>query len=191
MSNILYMDLLDEILVELPKCPTAVAERAMRKAVADWFRETGAWQANLPAVLTVDGLLRYPVILPECTELLMFADLLKDDGKSYTGPNWTAVLPNILCFQSAPQADIRLTPVAMLIPARSSTGIPCEFSRWSHAWDEGALAYLRDQASQPWYSPDDAERHRAKFRSAIAGERINQNTGHRAGDLAVQPRRWM
>lgn len=191
MSQTLFMDMLAGVLAEMPECPTPVAEYAMKKAVIDWFRDTGAWEADLPRFLTVDGLLRYPVILPDCTDLLMIEDLMKDDGKGFTGPNWTTRLPNTIVFQSQPTANIYLTPKALLMPSHGSMGIPCDFDRWIPEFEHGAKAILFAQPKKDWTDPGLATFHRDIFRSAIANTRNALNTGHRAGDMAVTPRQWI
>lgn len=188
MSNTEFMDMLDGVLLEIPECPTPVAEMAMRKAAIDWFNDTHAWDHDLPTFVAADGLLVYPVILPECTDLIAVSSLEKADGKPLEYPGWWVRLPNTIMFQAQPEIGLSLTPKAILAPSRAATGAPCRFDRHISTWEHGALAYLRAQASRPWYSINDAERHRAIFRSAIAGERVSANTGRRTGGLRVRPR---
>lgn len=191
MAQTLFMDMLPGILVDMPECPTATAEYAVKKAAIDFFRDTGAWRDDLVRLKMLDGLLRYPLSLPECTQLLMVEDLIKDDGKGFTGPNWTIRLPNTLIFQSQPEVNLNLTPSALLMPSQGASGIPCSLDRWIPELEHGAKAILFAQPKKPWSDPQLAIFHRDIFRSAIANTRIALNTGHRAGDLAVTPRRWL
>lgn len=189
MSDIvLFSDLLDEILLELPGCPSFVAEKAIAKAARDWYKDTYFWREKLPAFTTEPGITGYLVTPPHCSVILAMDSLRKENGEPFQNNDWVFEPSREIVFSDEPTDGVRLVPWAVLQPSFGAEGVPCEHApRWVSDWSHGALWYLRIQAGTPWYSPQDAEMHRGLFRLSIQNTRNALNTGNRVGDLRVRP----
>jgi len=189
---VLYSDLLDEVLLELPSCPSIIAQKALAKAARDWYRDTYAWREKLPTFTTEPGVIAYLVTPPQCATILAMDSLLTEKGKTFADNHWVFEPSREIVFDDEPKDGVTLAPKAVLQPSFGPLGVPCEHApRWIHDWSHGALWYLRLQVGTPWYSPQDAENHRSLFRLAIQNTRNALNTGNRTGDMRVKPQPFL
>lgn len=185
---VLFTDLLDDILLEVPTCPTVIAQNALAKAARDWYRDTYAWRERLPTFTTEPGVTAYLITPPRCATILAMDTLLDDKGKPFSNNSWVFEPSREITFEDEPQEGQTLTPKAVLQPSFGAQGVPCDHApRWVNDWTHGALWYLRLQVGTPWYSPQDAENHRNLFRLSIGSTRNALNTGNRTGDMRVKP----
>jgi|GEM_PF-1854392 len=183
-----FIDMVDGLLEQLPQCPTAVAEQAMRKAVRDFYQATWVWTSVLPQQITQEGFKTYPVNAPYEAAILGL-ERIEYDSNSGNLPDWVFEPPRNLRFLSDPQPDVAINPVAVLQPSAWATGVPADHpSMWLDTWEHGCLFYLRQQPQTPWYSPNDAQAQYREFKRGIAYVRAQMGRGHRSGARSINPK---
>lgn len=179
-------DLITDILVELPGCPSIVAEQGMRRALRDWYRETWTWRETLAPITLAPGTDEYPVEPPEGSFILALAALPPVSGERRY--RWAFSAEGGIKLLVPPAEPVDVVPHAVLMPTRAAGQVPeSHAQRWADDWLNGALWNLRLQRGKPWYSPEDAEYHRSLFHASILAARIAVDAEYRSGDLRVQP----
>lgn len=183
-------DLLSGILMELPGCPSVTAAQSLLRAAQEWYRETLTWRHESEFV-TAEGVRIYVLTPPACSHIVLLQAIVDDKSRVVDVP-YTFDGGREVMFAESVAAGKQMTASFFLCPSNSTHELPCsDASRYLHVWEHGALAKLRMQKDQPWYSPQDASFHANRFASGVVASRINAARGYETGSIRVRPNQFM
>lgn len=184
--NTAFSSLLTGLLVQLPGCPSALIEDALKRAAIRFYEETWCWRDWLPEVICADGADAQLVTAPAgiAVEAVTY---LKGLSALYSFEP-----PRTVRFFRPPPDGASFTPMAVLKPSYDAVSVPAGHpDQWLSAWEYGALYRLQTQVNQPWYNAEEAARNEIQFHQAVMAERSRRNKEHRGADVAVTPRPLM
>lgn len=180
-----FADLTSNLMVQLPGCPTILIENALRRAAAQFYKETWAWLQYLPE-FTVAADAELQLMTPPAGAAIVGIQHLESSADM---PGYVFAPPRSLIFDRPPREGSTVKPLVALTLTHGASGVPDgHASLWLTTWEAGALWNLRQQKGQPWYDLNDAEYQRTQFRSGIVEERARIQSGGIAGGLAVRYR---
>ena len=196
---------------DVPGCPGAMIDRAVRQAAIEFCRFTRTWREALDPFRARDGVAEYELDLPACAliESVVFAQhngveilptteqTLVDTGDTWRTQEATQVTNyylkdrNLLRVYPIPDTTTAkaLDVVVALKPAQDATELPeILFNDHLEALGHGALQRLKAMPRKSWSAPEDVQYHMAQFermKKDEKAERLNDYT--RESTLRVRP----
>jgi hypothetical protein len=193
----LWRDFYDLIMPDLPGCPSAAADSALRQSAIAFCEQSLAWQGTHPDVSVVAGMAEYAFTPPadSVVHLIIHAAFNGREIALYPrGPGMGGMLMGNLsrhrrndtpAYLLAGAASFTLVPepaasgtLSMSVafkPSPSSMGIvDGQFNEYSEAVVHGALARLMLSPKKPYSSIRLAQYHQQQFavKTAAAGQRM-------------------
>lgn len=189
-DHIEILDLIDPVKAHVPFCPTPVVEDAMRRAIQDFFDDTGVWRDSL-APFTVEKDRHTYLLTPPLDAVIQRIDRLDHDDTARP-VRWRFDPPRQIHFEALPKEGESVAAVAQLNLSLNAQSVPCDHAnRYARYWVDGALWHLQQQPGTDWYAPEQADYHRSLFRRSIARARMDDNRNRSGGQLRVRPNRFV
>lgn len=183
----LFADILTPILVQVPGCPTALVEQAIKQAATEFYEQTWCWRQRLPEVVASDSDVQ--ILTPPAGTAAIALVCLEHKGRL---PRYDFWPPRAIKFAEELKEHQTFVPIAVLKPSNDAVAVPSGHpALWQDAWEQGALWRLRIQAGQPWYNPQEAARNELLFHQAKIAERQKQSTGNTGRSITVTPYSFM
>lgn len=188
-----WSDFYDLVMPDLPGCPFAAADSALRQSAITFCEQSLAWQAIHPDISIAAGTAQYAFASPEGTVVhaISYAALNGEEIESHGGEmsittsNWRRksgtpqyVLGGATSLTLVPQpvADGTLAMIVALKPSAASTGIIEDtlFNEYCEVIVHGALARLMLSPRKPYTNVQFAAYHQQQFtiKTAAAGVRV-------------------
>jgi hypothetical protein len=188
----LWSDFYDLVVPDLPGCPFAAVDSALRQAAITFCEQSLAWEYVHPSVSVVAGTAAYAFIPPAgaVVHAITYAELDDKEIESHVGesciriarwrhqtgtPEYILGGPAFLTLVPEPCADGTLAMVVALKPAPSSTGVDdTQYNEHREAIVHGAMARLMSSPKKPYTDPQLAQHHAQQFtiKTAAAGMRV-------------------
>jgi hypothetical protein len=188
----LWSDFYDLIVPDLPGCPLAIVDNALRQAAILFCEMSLAWRATLADVAVVAGTNTYPYVPPSgaVVHAITYAafngeeiaahtgesDLRIWDWRNQTGtPEYVLGGATSLILVPNPDAAGTLSLIVALKPMPTATGIDDDiFNEWRDAIIAGALARLMMSPKKPYTDAQMASFHQMQFftKTGTAGMRV-------------------
>ena len=201
------------LLPSLPECPLDTVRSAVRRAAADFCRQSTAWRTLLDPVLLQTGVRDYPLATPDDTEVALLCNVYTPQGElvgksldhiSSAIPDWAEAIGQPRFFNSLDYAAASLYPApaahlegvsyivrVALSPKRSIEDLPTLLTeRHDEALVEGALARLYAMAGRPWTQLAQVASRQAAFDRLTVAARIAVEHERVRGSICVKPRRF-
>ncbi|HJT51957.1 MAG TPA: hypothetical protein VJ734_08465, partial [Nitrosospira sp.] len=194
----------DLVMPELPGCPLAVADSALRQAAITFCEQSLAWQSAHPDISITSGVAEYSLAPPEGTVVhTITCATLNGEEIEPVGPlsipvtHWRSQAgkvrymlsgPTSVTLMPDPYAAGTLTMIAVLKPSAVSTGIDNNlFNEYREAIVHGALARLMLSPRKPYTNPQLAAYHHQQFaiKTATAGMRAARNNARTPLQTAI------
>lgn len=200
------------IAVAAKGCPNALLDRGVVFAARDFCGITHAWRADAESLRARDGVATYDLDTPSCAEIVT-ANYVTYDGReifpltesdlSASSTTWRTDEggpigyyldideKTIRVYRIPDETGLRIGYRLILKPSADADELP-DFLLSQHleAMIDGALSHVLQDADGPWYKPEKANEHAAKFeaRKANARDRVMRN--YTTMSLRVKPRRF-
>ncbi|SCY26002.1 hypothetical protein SAMN05216420_10424 [Nitrosospira sp. Nl5] len=188
----LWSDFYDLVVPDLPGCPFAAVDSALRQAAIAFCEQSLAWKYVHPSVSVVAGTATYAFIPPAeaAVHAITYAELDDKEIESHAGesgiriarwrhrtgtPEYILGGPAFLTLVPAPCADGSLTMIVALKPAPASTGIDdTQYNEYREAIAHGAMARMMLSPKKPYTDLPLAQHHAQQFaiKTAAAGIRV-------------------
>lgn len=209
MAHTTLSTIMDQVSLEIPRCPAAYLQAAVRRAAVDFFRESEVWRKTLDPISLVADQAAYKLDPAEGTagQVDIWRIIEATDQDAEIDPNtylfdykevtsvWGYYLEYLEDYVPASSTANALEVTVALAPSMGSSYYidPHQVNQWSVALYEGALAALYALPSRPWYNPGEATLHRNLYQAQLAlarQERTQQFTTD--GALrASNPEGWL
>jgi hypothetical protein len=197
-----WSDFYDLVMPDLPDCPFAAADSALRQSAITFCEQSLVWQATHPDISIAAGTAKYAFASAEGTVVhaIIHAALNGEEIEPYGGEmsittsNWRResgtpryVLGGAASLTLVPQpvADGTLAMIVALKPSAASTGIIEDtlFNEYCGVIVHGALARLMLSPRKPYTNVQFATYHQQQFtiKTAAAGVRVAR--GHTRAPL--------
>jgi hypothetical protein len=187
----LWSDLYDLVIPDLPGCPFAAVNSALRQSAIAFCQQSLAWKEEHPPVAVVAATAEYAFIPPTgaAVHAITYAEFNGKEISSHTGEldlatkdwrNQTGtpeyVLGGVALLRLVPEPDAAgtLTMTVALKPSASSAGIDEGlFNEYREAIVHGALSRLMLSPKKPYTNTQLAQYHQQQFamEAAMAGTR--------------------
>ena len=187
-----WIDFYDLVMPDLPGCPFAMADNALRQSAIAFCEHSLAWKCNHPSVSVVPGTAEYAFVPPAeaAVHAIVYAALDGEEIESHAGEGnitiagWRSqtgtpeyVLGDAASLTLVPKPDAAgtLTMIVALKPSPTATGIDDDpFNEFREAIVHGALARLMLSPKKPYTSVQLAQYHQQQFaiKTAAAGLRV-------------------
>ena len=188
----LWRDFYDLMMPDLPGCPSAAADSALRQSAIAFCEQSLAWQGTHPDVPVAAGVAEYAFTPPAdaVVHLIIHAALGGEKIALYPGQpgmgsmnrhGWKGAPAYILAEAAsltlvpAPAAPGTLSMTVAFKPSPASMGIiDGQFNEYREAIVHGALARLMLSPKKPYSSTQLAQYHQQQFavKTAAAGQRL-------------------
>ena len=188
----LWRDFYDLIMPDLPGCPSAAADSALRQSAIAFCEQSLAWQGTHPDVSVAAGTAEYAFTPPvnAVVHAIIHAALDGEEIALYPGepgmgsinrhgrkgiPAYILAGAASLMFVPAPGAPGTLSMTVAFKPSPVSTGIvDGQFNEYREAIVHGALVRLMLSPKKPYSSTQLAQYHQQQFtvKTAAAGQRV-------------------
>lgn len=207
--TILWTAFYDYIVPDLPGCPFAVADHALRLAAIAFCEQSMAWRYQHPDVTVIAATAEYAFVPPaeSVVHTITYAEfegeaiethagesnIMIDDWHNQTGtPEY--VLGGYTGITLVPTPDVAgtLTMTVVLKPSPTAIGVDDNvFNEYRAAIVHGALAMLMLSPKKPYSSPNLATYHQQQFTIAagMAGMRQARNYTRAPLQTAILRRR--
>jgi hypothetical protein len=186
----LWSDFYDLVVPDLPGCPLAVADNALRQFAIAFCEQSLAWRFEHPDIPVAVGTAEYLLAPPEgaVAHVITYAALdgeeiepvdpaslpIRDRGRRAGKPRYMLSGPASVTLMSDLYAAGTLTLLVVLKPSATSMGIDNNlFDEYREAIVHGALARLMLSPGKPYTNPQFAAYHQQQFavKAAAAGVR--------------------
>lgn len=185
----------DFIASDLPGCPFAAVDIALKQSAIDFCSQSLAWRYNHPDVAVTNGTAQY-VFVPSAEAVVHAIHYAAWNGEEIATrvdesnvtiydwrnesrtPKYVFGGATSLTLVPTPDADGTLTLEVILKPSSTATGIDDDiFNEWREAIVHGALARLMLSPKKPYSNPTLAAYHQQQFtiKTAAAGMRTARN----------------
>ena len=188
----LWREFYDLMMPDLPGCPSAAADSALRQSAVAFCEQSLAWQGTHPDVPVTAGVAEYAFTPPAdaVVHLIIHAALGGEKIALYPGQpgmgimnrhGWKGAPAYILAEAAsltlvpAPAAPGTLSMTVAFKPSPASMGIiDGQFNEYREAIVHGALARLMLSPKKPYSSTQLAQYHQQQFavKTAAAGQRV-------------------
>jgi hypothetical protein len=193
----LWRDFYDLMMPDLPGCPPAAADSALRQSAIAFCEQSLAWQGTHPDVSVAAGVAEYAFTPPAdaVVHLIIHAALDGEEIALYPGGpgmgsmgmgnisrhGWKGMQAYILAGADSltlvpePGVSGTLSMTVAFKPSTASMGIVDEqFNEYREAIVHGALARLMLSPKKPYSSTQLAQYHQQQFavKTAAAGQRV-------------------
>lgn len=188
----LWSDFYDLLMPDLPGCPAAAADSALRQSSIAFCEESLAWQTEHQPVFVIADIAEYAFSPPQGAIVHAITGAVLDGEeiglfvgeKNSTIRNWRRqtgkpryVLGGLSSLTLVPAPDINglLAMIVALKPSATSTGIEDTlFNEYREAIIHGAMARLMLSPKKPYTDIQLAAYHRQQFiiKTAAAGVRV-------------------
>lgn len=188
------------VALHAPDASSVVVEHVVRQAIVRFMRES---QVAVDTVCfeTQCGVPEYPVVLPECRQLVSvtgvtFDDpveaLWRDEADPYAGGDWNMdeYHPVVILRYTPKQDGKRVVVRYTWAISRDGCDVPdAMYECWGEAVKWGALADLFSMPKQEWSSPADAMRAESFYQTELQRARNAKwhNYSRRAVTMAGRP----
>lgn len=186
-ATLRYVDLFNDVLPEVPDCPTALAENAIRNAVIAFCRDSLVWQHTPVKQAIVADQATYVVAAPAGADLVELTRLtlggedvdpitreeaLYDEAEGYTlSEDGTSIVLYPTPAEAVVQAE-GLGFTFAVAPKRTSTTFPSWIhTRYLEALALGAKANLLRIPKKPWTDMKSGDAYLSEFRAKTASAR--------------------
>jgi hypothetical protein len=197
-----WSDFYDLILPDVPGCPLAMADLALRQSAISFCEQSLAWKYEHPLISVVSSIAQYAFVLPDgaAVHALTYAAL---DGKELVSampeaereilrnssgtPAYVLAGGTFLKLVPKPDGPGALSVSVVLKPSPSAAGIDDSvFDEYRQAVAHGALARLMLSPRKPYTNAQLAPYHAQQFaiQSADAGTRAAK--GHTRAPLQTR-----
>jgi hypothetical protein len=186
-----WSDFYDLLMPDLPGCPPAAADSALRQSSITFCEQSLAWQAEHQPVFVMGGIAEYVLSPPEGTVVhtITHAALDGEEIEPFTSernitirnwrrqtgkPRYVLGGPSSLTLVPAPDINGILTITVALKPSATSTGIDgALFQEYREAIIHGSMARLMLSPKKPYTDIQLAAYHQQQFiiKTAAAGVR--------------------
>lgn len=205
----LWSDFYDLAVPELPGCPLAAIDSALRQSAIAFCEQSLAWQAAHPEVPVLPGIAEYAFAPP--AEAVVHAvtwaaldgeEIASNAGRlNITGKNWRSrtgrpeqVLGGTtsLTLVPKPGAAGTLNLEVALKPTPDATGVPDDiFNECRETIVHGALARLMLSPRKPYGNAQLAAYHQQQFlvKTAAAGTRVSRSYTRASLRTSIMARR--
>ena len=187
-----WSDFYDLLMPDLPGCPAAAADSALRQSSIAFCEQSLAWQTEHLPVFVMGGIAEYAYSPPEgaavhaiihavldgeeiesfaCEKNIKIKNLRRQTGK----PRYVLGGPFSLTLVPAPDSNGVLTITVALKPSALSTGIDdALFHEYLEAIIHGSMARLMQSRKKPYTNIQLAAYHQQQFiiKTAAAGMRV-------------------
>lgn len=207
--TVLWTAFYDYIVPDLPGCPFAVVDNALRLAAIAFCEQSLAWRYKHPAVAVVPATAEYPFVPPaeSVVHAITYAAFEDKNIESHAGEsginiadwrNQTGtpeyVLGGYTDLTLVPTPDVAgtLTMTVALKPSPAAAGVDDNvFNEYRGAIVHGALATLLLSPKKPYTSPNLATYHQQQFaiQTGVAGMRQARNFTRAPLQTAILRRR--
>lgn len=187
-----WSDFYDLLVPDLPGCPLAAVDSALRQAAIAFCEQSLAWKYAHPSVSVVAGTAAYAFVPPAGAVVhgITYAELDDKEIESHVGesgiriaqwrhstgtPEYVLGGATFLTLVPQPGAHGVLTMTVALKPAPSSNGIDdTQYDEHREAIVHGAMAQLMLSPKKPYTSTQLAQYHQRQFaiKTAAAGMRV-------------------
>lgn len=193
----LWRDFHDLMMPDVPGCPSAAADSALRQSAIAFCEQSLAWQGTHPDVAVAAGTAEYAFTPPAdaVVHSIIHAALDAEEIALYPGepgmggvgmgsmsrhgrngiPAYILAGSTSLTFMPAPGAPGTLSMIVAFKPSPVSTGIvDGQFNEYREAIVHGALMRLMLSPKKPYSSIQLAQYHQQQFavKTAAAGQRV-------------------
>lgn len=185
MQKIDLQDLVSEILVAVPSCPSVLAEKALIQAIRQWYEETHCWKEQLPEIVCFSDVDTYVLRKDACASVLSIYS-----AKVGNKPCYTQFLQpdRIRVYEKVKDNQLLIVTAALSLHANASSVSCSHADRYLAKWNDGALWQLLAMPNQIWSDKEQAEYRRVMFRSSINQERNEELSGRQYGSQRVVSR---
>lgn len=204
-----WSDFYDLTMPDLPGCPFAAVDNALRQSAIAFCEQSLAWQAVHPEVSLLAGVSEYAFAPPTgaVVHAISHAALDGEEIETHAGQsnitrkNWQSrmgtpkyVLGGAASLTLVPKPDAagKLAMIVALKPSPASTGIDnAQFSEYREAIVHGALARLMLSPKKPYSDAPLAAYHEQQFfiKTAAAGMRVAKGYARAPLRTSIAPRR--
>ncbi|SDZ85968.1 phage adaptor protein [Nitrosospira multiformis] len=185
-----WSDFYDLLMPDLPECPAAAADSALRQSSVAFCEQSLAWQTKHQPVLVMGGIAEYSFSPPEGTEIHAIINAVLDGEEiepfaceknitiwsRQTGkPRYVLGGPSSLTLIPTPNSNGVLAIRVALKPSATSAGIDDElFHEYREAITHGAMGRLMLSPKKPYTNIQLAPYHQQQFiiKTAAAGMRV-------------------
>lgn len=190
MANILYSDLIDEVLPQLAADPSdPVTEQAIKRAVIEFCRESWIWRFFTDAQNIQSGVLAYDIDPPSGSDIVTVIDVEYNKvpltAKSVEWlnkeiPGWRTTGAAVKHYTQIDTDQVILAPLpaenitgglvmtVALQPSQTATGFPKWIAnQFIYQIAEGAMAKLMLMPGKPWTDLASGQEHRTRFEQAF------------------------
>jgi hypothetical protein len=191
----LWSDFYDFIASDLPGCPFAAIDIALKQSAIDFCSQSLAWRYNHPDIEVTSGTAQYAFVPPaeavvhaihyaawngdEIATRVDESNVTIYDWRNDTGtPRFVFGGATSLTLVPTPDADGTLALEVILKPAPDATGVDDSiFNEFREAIVRGALSRLMLSPKKPYSNPTLAAYHQQQFtvKTAAAGTRSARN----------------
>lgn len=180
-----WAEFYDDLLPDVPMCPRAMAQKAVKDAAQQFFERTLAWVADTTDITIAADTISYTIPLTTGTKVVQIMRATLDDApldvltERDLPSNWqtagvvrrgvfTLDRKTVYIVPQQSAGAIAVLQVA-LKPADSATGIDDEmFEHYSRVISTGAAAILMDMPKKPYTDHNLAAKRQAQFDSDIS-----------------------
>lgn len=182
MQKVDLQDLVNEILIAVPSCPSVLAEKALIQAIRQWYEETHCWKEPLPEVVLFSDVDTYVLRKDACASVLSIHSA-KVGNKQYHAQ---LLQPDrIKIYGKVKDNQLLIVTAALSLHANASSVLCSHADRYLAKWTDGALWHLLAMPNQIWSDKEQAEYRRVMFRSSINQERNEELSGRQYGSQRV------
>lgn len=205
----LWIDFYDLAAPDVPGCPDAMLNAALRQAAIDFCEQSLAWSYDHPAISVVAATSAYPFVPPAqaIVHAITYAKFIDTEIEVEISEdnlriwNWRAqagtpqyALANPTSVRLVPTPDLpgTLTLIVALKPSPTATGVDdAMFNEYREAIIHGAKARLMLSPKKPYTDAQLAQYHQQQFtiKTGRAGTRHARNYTREALRTSIL-RRW-
>lgn len=178
MSTILFSDLLDAFLADVPGCSYITAANAVRMAAQEFCERTRAWRVALSAQTTTSNVTDY-LFNVDAGQTIVRTLRATVDGHPFVllrpqdaGPGARGIVVHNereYSIYPAPAAGQQVVFFCAVAPANNATGIDSNvYAKYARAIAMGAKAELFSMKNQPFTNPAAAIDERSRFEVEIS-----------------------
>lgn len=201
---------LQDILPQLPGCPTVTVVNELRRTLQVFFEKTRAWKMTLDSETMSPGESEVTISSGDSgrdlvrVEQVWFdgrllspvsGDMLSDRGgddwqeRSGTPQEYLQDTPGVVRLYPTPASPGRFVARISVKPSDSATSIPDELAvKYRNDLTAGAKGRLMLYVGQPWSNPAFGEKHEAEFKKAIDRENASAALSFGKSRIASNPR---
>ena len=207
MNMIPMLDVLPEIIIDVPNCPNPIAQRALRDCLMDFCRRSEAWHVRQDYGVTVADQPNAVLDIPEHTRFVKVLSLTHDGHPLNPASekmldnqvdNWRSHKGCPHAFYEVADREIRLYPTPTetevgvlsgtlsIAPTRSATEIDADlFDSWLEGIVAGAQYRLFMMPDKSWTHPQLAMMLSETFETAITHARRYSRNDHQSKGARV------